>query len=86
MQLFIAHRLKGESLRLHYGGTKFSLRGNLCLFKCSKNNADICLKNNTKSKIIYQISTGGNFMSELKRTQLYDVHVAAGADMVDFGD
>ena len=24
-------------------------------------------------------------MSELKRTQLYDVHVAAGADMVDFG-
>lgn len=24
-------------------------------------------------------------MSELKRTQLYDVHVAAGATMVDFG-
>ena len=24
-------------------------------------------------------------MSELKRTQLYDVHVAAGAEMVDFG-
>ena len=24
-------------------------------------------------------------MSELKRTQLYDAHVAAGADMVDFG-
>ena len=24
-------------------------------------------------------------MSELKRTQLYDVHVAAGASMVDFG-
>ena len=27
----------------------------------------------------------GSKMSELKRTQLYDVHVAAGADMVDFG-
>ena len=24
-------------------------------------------------------------MSELKRTQLYDVHVSAGATMVDFG-
>ena len=24
-------------------------------------------------------------MSELKRTQLYDVHVAAGAELVDFG-
>ncbi len=24
-------------------------------------------------------------MSELKRTQLYDIHVAAGATMVDFG-
>ena len=24
-------------------------------------------------------------MSELKRTQLYDVHVQAGATMVDFG-
>ena len=24
-------------------------------------------------------------MSDLKRTQLYDVHVAAGAAMVDFG-
>ena len=24
-------------------------------------------------------------MSKLKRTQLYDVHVAAGAEMVDFG-
>ena len=24
-------------------------------------------------------------MSELKRTQLYDVHVQAGASMVDFG-
>ena len=24
-------------------------------------------------------------MSDLKRTQLYDVHVAAGATMVDFG-
>ena len=24
-------------------------------------------------------------MSELKRTQLFDVHVAAGAAMVDFG-
>ena len=24
-------------------------------------------------------------MSELKRTQLYDIHVAAGAEMVDFG-
>lgn len=24
--------------------------GSLCLFKCSKNNADICLKNNAKSK------------------------------------
>ncbi len=24
-------------------------------------------------------------MSELKRTQLYDTHVAAGATMVDFG-
>ena len=44
------HRLKGESLRLHYGGTKFSPRGSLCLFKCSKNNADICLKSNAKSK------------------------------------
>ena len=32
------------------GYTKFSLRGNLCLFKCSKNNADICLKSNAKSK------------------------------------
>lgn len=50
VQLFIAHRLKGESLRLHYGGTKFSPRGSLCLFKCSKNNADICLKSNAKSK------------------------------------
>ncbi len=25
-------------------------------------------------------------MSDLKRTQLYDVHTAAGAAMVDFGD
>ena len=24
-------------------------------------------------------------MSELKRTQLYDIHVAAGAELVDFG-
>ena len=24
-------------------------------------------------------------MSELKRTQLYEIHVAAGASMVDFG-
>ena len=24
-------------------------------------------------------------MSELKRTQLFDIHVAAGASMVDFG-
>jgi len=31
-------------------------------------------------------SEGGAYqMSELKRTQLYDVHVAAGATMVDFG-
>lgn len=31
------------------------------------------------------IVTGGENMSELKRTQLYDIHVAAGASMVDFG-
>mgnify|MGYP002508202921 CR=1 FL=1 len=35
--------------------------------------------------INYIVTGGNNPMSDLKRTQLYDVHVAAGAAMVDFG-
>ena len=51
-----------------------NLRGILCFFRFY-----FCFSQTILHKI------GGSFMSELKRTTLYDAHVAAGAVMVDFG-